>query len=127
MGARGYDAPMRLRPSALEAAAVAGPDPDRALQAQVDVTEMLGADTYIHFTIDRPPVITPDIEELLADTGRNVSSLGDTTNFVARVSPDVQVHHGDTVDLVVDTSKLHFFDKDSGQRIGATPMVGAAV
>jgi len=116
-----------LRPSCLEAAVVAGADPDRALQAQVDVTEMLGADTYIHFTIDRPPVITPDIEELLADTGRNVSSLGDTTNFVARVSPDVQVHHGDTVDLVVDTSKLHFFDKDSGQRIGATPMVGAAV
>lgn len=116
-----------FRPSAVEAAVVAGPNPERALQANVDVTEMLGADTYIHFTVDRPPVVTPDIEELLADTGQTAASLGDTTNFVARVSPDVQVRHGDTVDLVVDTSKLHFFDKDSGVRIGAKPMADTTV
>ena len=107
-----------LRPSALEAAVVAGADPDRALTAQVDVTEMLGADTYIHFTVNRPPVVTPDIEELLADTGQSPSSLGDTTNFIARVSPDIAVKHGDSVDLTVDTSKLHFFDKTTGERIG---------
>jgi multiple sugar transport system ATP-binding protein len=64
-------------------------------------------------------VVTPDIEELLADTGRDASSLGDTTNFIARVSPDVEVSRGDTVDLTVDTSKLHFFDPASGKRIGA--------
>ena len=63
-----------LRPSALEAAIVAGPDPERALNVQVDVTEMLGADTYIHFTVDRSPVVTPDIEELLADTGQTAAS-----------------------------------------------------
>ena len=108
-----------LRPSNLEAAAAAGPDPERTLQARVEVTEMLGADTYIHFTVDRSPVMTPDIEELLADTGRDVSSLGETTNFIARVSPDVNIKHGDTVDLVVDTSKLHFFDSETGQRIGS--------
>lgn len=114
-----------LRPSALEAAVVAGPDPERALQAHVDVTEMLGADTYIHFTVDRPPVITPDIEELLADSGQNASSLGDTTNFIARLSPDVGVRHGDVVDLVVDTSKLHFFDKTTGLRVGVKLALGA--
>jgi multiple sugar transport system ATP-binding protein len=97
------------------------------LQAEVEVTEMLGADTYIHFTVNRPPVVTPEIEELLADTGQSAASLGDTTNFVARVSPDVQVRHGDTVDLVVDTSKLHFFDKDSGARIGAKRVVDTTV
>ena len=112
-----------LRPSALEAAAVVGGDPQRTLQAQVEVTEMLGADTYIHFTIDRPPVVTPDIEELLADTGRTASALGDTTNFIARVSPDVHAEHGDTVDLVVDTSKLHFFDPETGERIGSDSRV----
>jgi multiple sugar transport system ATP-binding protein len=116
-----------LRPSALEAAAVAGPDPDRTLQAQVEVTEMLGADTYVHFTVDRAPVVTLDIEELLADTGRNASSLGDTTNFIARVSPDARVKHGDTVELVVNTAKLHFFDPSTGERIGASKRVAAAV
>lgn len=108
-----------IRPSALEAAAVVGADPDRTLLAEVEVTEMLGADTFIHFTVDRRPVVTPDIEELLADSGQDASSLGDKTNFVARVSPDLQVKHGDTVELVVDTSKLHFFDPKTGDRIGA--------
>ncbi len=117
-----------VRPSALEAAAVAGSDPDRAMQAEVEVTEMLGADTYIHFTVHAPPVITPDIEELLADTGRDTETLGDSTSFVARMSPDVDVNRGDTVELVVDTGKLHFFDQDSGERIGAEqPAAAAAV
>ena len=116
-----------LRPSGLEAAAVVGQDAERALVSQVEVTEMLGADTYIHFTIDRSPVITPDIEELLADTGQSADSLGDKTTFIARVSPDIRVTHGDVVDLVVDTSKLHFFDPKSGIRIGASSPVAAGV
>jgi multiple sugar transport system ATP-binding protein len=115
-----------LRPSGLEAASVAGPDPERTMQAQVEVMEMLGADTYIHFTVDRAPVVTPDIEELLADTGRDASSLGDTTNFIARVSPDINVARGDTVDLVVDCAKLHFFDQSTGERIGAEQPSSAA-
>jgi multiple sugar transport system ATP-binding protein len=116
-----------LRPSSLEAASVAGSDPDRTLRAEVEVTEMLGADTYIHFTVNRAPVVTPDIEELLADTGRDSSSLGDKTNFIARVSPDINVSRGDTVDLVVDTAKLHFFDPATGERIGAEMPAAAAV
>jgi len=106
---------------------VVGSDPERALQAKVEVAEMLGADTYIHFSIDRSPVITPDIEEHLADTGHSVSSLGDKTQFVARVSPDARVKHGDTVELVVDISKLHFFDPKSGGRIGVSKAVAAGV
>jgi multiple sugar transport system ATP-binding protein len=115
-----------LRPSGLEAASVVGHDPDRNLEAKVEVTEMLGADTYIHFTLDRSPVVTPDIEELLADTGRDVSSLGDKTNFIARVSPDINVSRGDTVQLTVDCAKLHFFDPISGERIGAKQVAQAA-
>jgi multiple sugar transport system ATP-binding protein len=114
-----------LRPSALEAAAVAGSDPSRTLVADVEVTEMLGADTYIHFTVDRPPVVTPDIEELLADTGQDASALGSKTNFIARLSPDVTVTHGDRVELTVDCSKLHFFDKTTGERIGARSRAAA--
>ncbi|MGB7860080.1 MAG: sn-glycerol-3-phosphate ABC transporter ATP-binding protein UgpC [Acidimicrobiia bacterium] len=115
-----------LRPSCLEAEG-AGSDPNRALTVEVDVTEMLGADTFIHFKVDRPPVVTPDIEELLADSGRDVNSLGNTTNFIARVSPDIRVRHGDMVDLVVDTAKAHFFDPKTGDRIGAKQSAGAAV
>ena len=108
-----------IRPSSLEAAAIAGSDGGRTIRVQVEVTEMLGAETFVHFSGKRPPVITPDIEELLADTGQDISSLGDTTKFVARVSPDVQVKRGDEIDLIVDTARLHFFDPTTGHRIGA--------
>jgi multiple sugar transport system ATP-binding protein len=116
-----------IRPNSLEAAAVRGPDPDRTLKAKVEVTEMLGAETYVHFTVNRPPVVTPDIEELLADTGQDASSLGDTTNFIARVSPDARISRGDEIELIVDTAKLHFFDPKSGVRVGAEEKVGAGV
>ncbi len=108
-----------IRPNSLEAAQVAGPDPDRTITAQVEVTEMLGAETFVHFTVNRPPVVTPDIEELLADTGQDPSALGDTTNFIARVSPDARVTRGDSIDLIVDCAKLHFFDPKTGLRIGS--------
>lgn len=107
-----------LRPSCLEAATISGPDPDRSLVAEVEVTEMLGADTYLHFKVNRAPVITPEIEELLADTGQSPETLGDKTSFIARVNPAIRVKRGDSVELVVDTSQAHFFDPRTGQRIG---------
>ena len=111
-----------IRPSSLEAASVAGAHPNRTLRAQVEVTEMLGADTFVHFTMNKRPVITPDIEELLADTGQTPDSLGDVTNFIARVNPDINVQYGDTVDLVVDSTKFHFFDQRTGMRVGTQPL-----
>ena len=98
---------------------MAGPDDKRTIRAEVEATEMLGAETFVHFSGKRPPVITPDIEELLADTGQTASSLGDTSKFVARVSPNARVRRGESIDLMVDTAKLHFFDSSSGDRIGA--------
>jgi multiple sugar transport system ATP-binding protein len=116
-----------IRPNSLEAASVKGPDPDRTITAQVEVTEMLGAETYVHFTVDRPPVVTPDIEELLADTGQDASSLGETTNWIARVSPDARVTRGDQIDLIVDCAKLHFFDPATGARVGSEKKVAAGI
>jgi hypothetical protein len=69
--------------------------------------------------------MTPDIEELLADTGQDSSTLGETTNFIARVSPDAQIKRGDELDLIVDCAKLHFFDPKSGLRIGSELKVPA--
>jgi multiple sugar transport system ATP-binding protein len=107
-----------IRPTDFEAAALAGPSDERTLTAHVDVTEMLGADTYVHFDIPQRPVVTPEIEELLADSGQDSSALGTTTSFIARISPDVHAKHGDSLELVADTSKLHFFDASTGDRIG---------
>ena len=114
-----------IRPHSMEAAAVAGPDDERTIRAEVEATEILGAETFVHFSGKRPPVVTPDIEELLADTGQTVASLGETSKFIARVSPDAQVKRGELVDLIVNTAKLHFFDSQTGDRIGVKQPISA--
>jgi len=108
-----------IRPGAFEDARVTDSAPDRTITVISDVNELLGSETYVHFSIDSPPVVTPDIEELLADAGTDAASLGDDTKFTARVSPDVDVPDGSTLNLVVDTSKLHFFDPETSDKIGS--------
>jgi multiple sugar transport system ATP-binding protein len=109
---------MGLRPTAMRASTEGAPNSDRTIRIVVEVDENLGAETYIHSTLEIPPVITPDVEELLADSGRTTETLGDTTQFVARISSDVPNTKGEGLDLLVDTTKLHFFDPESGERIG---------
>ncbi len=115
----GKDIVMGIRPGNFEATSVTGPAPDRTITATVTVAEILGSETFVHFELHIPPVVTPDIEELLADTGADVSSLGDTTKFTARVSSDVAVALGEEVTVTVDTAKMHFFDPHTGNRIGS--------
>jgi multiple sugar transport system ATP-binding protein len=110
---------MGIRPGNFEATSVTGPAPERTLTATVTVAEILGSETFVHFELEVPPVVTPDIEELLADTGGNVEALGNTTKFTARVSSDVQVRLGQEITVTVDTAKMHFFDPATGLRIGA--------
>jgi multiple sugar transport system ATP-binding protein len=107
-----------VRPGDFEHASIAGDGAGRTMSVTADVTEVLGSETFIHYQVDIPPVVTPDIEELLADTGADASSLGSTSKFASRISSDVAVSAGDSVDLVVDTAKLHFFDPATGGRIG---------
>jgi multiple sugar transport system ATP-binding protein len=110
---------MGIRPGNFEATSVTGPAPDRTITAEVTVAEMLGSETFVHFELETPPVVTPDIEELLADTGADVASLGNTTKFTARVSSDVRVSLGQPISVTVDATKMHFFDPKSGMRVGA--------
>ena len=111
---------MGIRPGDFEATSVTGPAPERTLTSTVTVAEILGSETYVHFELEVPPVVTPDIEELLADTGADVSSLGNTTKFTARVSSAVSVSLGQEITVTVDSTKMHFFDPGTGMRIGSS-------
>jgi multiple sugar transport system ATP-binding protein len=110
-----------IRPGDFEDHRIAGEHPERAMNIKVDVTEVLGSETFVHFMVPIAPVVTPEIEELLADSGSDASALGTETKFSARVSSDVAVPPGGTASLVVDTAKLHFFDPETGKRIGYRP------
>jgi len=107
-----------IRPGDFEHASMAGDGAGRTISVTADVTEILGSETFVHYQVDVPPVITPDIEEMLEDSAADVSSLGQTSRFTSRMSSDVAVSPGDSVDLVVDVAKFHFFDPATGDRIG---------
>jgi len=87
-------------------------DESRGIDIDVDLVEQLGSEAFLHFTKPMPPVVTPDIQELLADEGTDASSLGNESKLVARVNPDFAPRGPQNVRLIVDTSKLHFFTKD---------------
>ena len=108
-----------IRPSDFEATSLVPGSEERSIEGNIDVAEMLGSETFVHFSLPEHPVITPDVEELLADSGSDATSLCDVTEFTARVSSDVRVRAGDRVQMALDTGKFHFFEPESGARLGA--------
>ncbi|HEY7565548.1 MAG TPA: sn-glycerol-3-phosphate ABC transporter ATP-binding protein UgpC [Acidimicrobiia bacterium] len=107
-----------VRPEDFElVSAVPNADPAQSITVKTDLVEQLGSEAYLHFTKPSPPVITPDIRELLADQGTDPATLGNVTKFTARVDPDFVPRPGEEVKLVIETAKLHFFDKESGEAI----------
>jgi multiple sugar transport system ATP-binding protein len=96
---------------------------DRRVRASVDLVERLGSEVYLHFTIDARPVVTDDTRDLLRE-GADLSETAleqrvgaDTTSGVARLDPRARFSEGETAELVVDTTRLYFFDLDTGLAI----------
>jgi multiple sugar transport system ATP-binding protein len=113
-----------IRPSDMEDAEVVRDDALPAIEVTADVTEDLGSEVTILFTIDAPPVVTDDIravapEEsdpaapipLIAERGQSV--------FRATVDPRTSSRPGSTVRLSVDPRRFHFFDPDTSEAVGA--------
>ena len=84
----------------------------------VDIREAMGSEVYVHFGVDAPPVITDDTIDLAADAELlpEVDS-GAQTSFVARLNPRTSAQRGQPITLQVDTRRLHFFDRDTGEAI----------
>ncbi len=113
-----------IRPQDFEDAAFATDAPQNCrLRARVDLVEALGTQTLVHFEIDAPPVLTEDMKELAADVGgEQVEKLEaqaqqGRNQFVAEVDPKSKATEKDTVELVIDTTQLHFFDKETSEGI----------
>jgi multiple sugar transport system ATP-binding protein len=120
----GYDGKsviIGLRPEDMEDAAIVSEAPqERRIRSSVNLVEALGADVLIHFSVQAPEVITEDVRELAHDVGAEAlqaveerAKAGEST-FLARLNPRTEARQGESVDLVVDTSRLHFFDPDTG-------------
>ena len=118
---RGYEGEtviVGLRPEDLEDAALdSAASDDRRLRGKVELREALGAEIIVHFSVDAPPALTDDVRELAEDVGdeRIVREEGaQETTMVGRFGPRSTVQPGQTVEVVVDTGTLHFFDPQTG-------------
>ena len=61
-------------------------------KAEVELTELMGAETYLYLTVNK-------------------------NSIIARVKSDTTTKSGDSLDVYIDVSKIHIFDKNSGKTI----------
>ena len=110
-----------IRPEDLEDARSWRRPPAAALPVTVDLREDMGAEIFLHFSVDAPHVATDDVKEAV-DAEDAVAALEQEpargTPFVARVGRESRAREGDQVEVAVDTRMLHFFDLDTGAAIG---------
>jgi multiple sugar transport system ATP-binding protein len=117
---KGKEIVIGMRPESFEILPAVSSDvdtTDRVIDVKVDLLENLGAVAYAHFEKDTPPVVTPELRELMEDEGTDVDALPSITKFTAQVDPDFAVRSGEMAKLFVDTGRLHFFDKANGKAI----------
>ncbi len=110
-----------IRPEDIEdASLVADAPPDRRIRAVVDLREALGSEILIHFQIRAPMVLTEDTRELAVDVGAEAlerleeRARAAVSTFVAQLNPRTEAREGEPIELVVDTSRMHFFDLETG-------------
>jgi multiple sugar transport system ATP-binding protein len=128
---RGYEGRMvilGIRPEDMEdASLVSDAPPERRLRSTVELREALGSDVLVHFTLAARPALTEHVVELAADTAKEVADTlqvaaeAGSTNVIARLNPRTHVQNGDAIELDVDTTRLHFFDPDTGAAIHGEP------
>jgi multiple sugar transport system ATP-binding protein len=113
----GRDVILGVRPEDLEDAALAAEtSPDRHLKGKVELTEALGSEIMVHFSVDAKAAATEDTQELQADIGEDraigspVASDEGGAVLVGRFNARSRVKVGETIDVAVDTRSLHFFD-----------------
>jgi multiple sugar transport system ATP-binding protein len=123
-GFEGKPVVVGIRPEDMEDATLVSDAPaNRRIRSHVILREALGADVLVHFGVRARPVITEDTKELAKDVGTEVleavergAESGEWI-FLARLNPRTQAEKGQPIELVVDTSRLHFFDPETGRGI----------
>ena len=92
-----------------------GAPENSTVEATVSLTEALGSEIVVHFDLDVPKVVTEDTKALAHDSGADDTGLHtDATRFVASFAPRSRVRIGDSIRVMVDTERLHFFDPATG-------------
>jgi multiple sugar transport system ATP-binding protein len=114
-----------LRPERFEDASLAGDlkgERGITFEAEIDLVESLGSDLYAYLHVESEGVESDQLadlaEENLDETGAANLREGED-QIVARLDPASKIKRRDHAELWADTSKLHLFDPESGESLGA--------
>ena len=95
-----------LRPESFKDVHLAGSDAEPVLQAEIEVAELLGHETYAYFRV-------PGLEA--AEIGERPVELAGA--MAARLDPRSNATPGQKISLGVNLHDVHLFDPESGESI----------
>jgi multiple sugar transport system ATP-binding protein len=115
-----------IRPENMEDVSIMPSIPqDRRIKVDIVLREALGSEVLVHFSVDAPPVLTDDTRELVGEQSgpmahasvavqelEKAAAIG-TSTFVARLDPRTGAAERQTLELGIDTARMHFFDPDT--------------
>ncbi len=110
-----------IRPEDFEDASLVGDKRDEGavFRTKIDVVESMGSELYAHFSLGAQGIESQELRELAEESGSAELSSEDET-IVARLDASSGVRQGKEAELWLDSSKLHFFDLDSGRSLTST-------
>jgi len=111
-----------IRPESFEDAALVGEATERGttFRAKLDIVESMGSELYAYFSIGGDRLESQELQELAEDAGAGeVPGSGSEGQAVARLDPASKARRGEELELWVDSTKLHFFDPESGRSMGS--------
>jgi len=114
-----------IRPEDFEDAALESDvPPDRRIQAVADLTEPLGSEVLVYFSVEATGIVSSAVTAEAAEGDADIYIGGDDgdadqemTRLVARVSPRTRIAVGGKIELAVDTGRLYFFDPETREAI----------
>jgi multiple sugar transport system ATP-binding protein len=89
------------------------------LDVDVDIREDMGAEIFVHFSIEARALDTGALRRIAGDEAAEAAEAqhGHADTWVARAPRGIAVREGDRTQLGVDTKLLHFFDLESGRAL----------
>jgi len=118
-----------VRPEHLEDAAVAADAPsERRLRGVVRTVEALGSELIAHLELSGTPVATEETREVAADLDDSLireleaEKLAAKLPIVARFDVASRARADQAIEVVVNTSRVHVFDLETGNAVGGHPV-----
>jgi multiple sugar transport system ATP-binding protein len=108
-----------VRPEHFEDAAIENETANRLkFRTQVEVVESMGSELYAYFNLTGEELHDEQLDELAADAGmEDLPSSG--SQVVARLDAASQAAPGHEVELSLDISQLHLFEREGGRSLTA--------